>query len=79
MAGHMGAERVTTQNLTIVRTDIERGLIMVKGSVPGSKGGWVFIRDAVKHASPKGRFFPRFVKSFRKCKIRCCAYTRSCS
>ncbi len=58
MAGHMGAERVTTQNLTVVRTDIERGLIMIKGSVPGSKGGWVFIRDAVKHDSPKGASFP---------------------
>ncbi len=58
MAGHMGAERVTTQNLTIVRTDNERGLIMVRGSVPGSKGGWVFIRDAVKHASPEGASFP---------------------
>ena len=58
MAGHMGAERVTTQNLTIVRTDIERGLIMIKGSVPGSKGGWVFIRDAVKKAAPEGASFP---------------------
>ncbi len=58
MAGHMGAERVTTQNLTVVRTDIERGLIMIKGSVPGSKGGWVFIRDAVKHAAPEGASFP---------------------
>lgn len=52
MAGHMGAVRVTTQNLEIVRTDAERGLIMVKGAVPGSKGGWVFLRDAVKRALP---------------------------
>jgi large subunit ribosomal protein L3 len=48
MAGHMGAVRVTTQNLQIVRTDADRGLIMVKGAVPGSKGGWVTIKDAVK-------------------------------
>ena len=58
MAGHMGAERVTTQNLTVVKTDIERGLIMIKGSVPGSKGGWVFIRDAIKHAMPEGVAVP---------------------
>jgi len=48
MAGHMGAVRVTTQNLQIVRCDADRGLIMVKGAVPGSKGGWVTIKDAVK-------------------------------
>ena len=54
MAGHMGAEQVTTQNLKIVRTDVERGLIMIQGAVPGSKGGWVLIRDAVKKALPDG-------------------------
>ena len=48
MAGHMGAVRVTTQNLEIIRTDVEEGLILVQGAVPGSKGGWVEIRDAVK-------------------------------
>jgi large subunit ribosomal protein L3 len=48
MAGHMGDRRVTTQNLKVVRTDVERGLIMVEGSVPGAKGGWIMIRDAVK-------------------------------
>ena len=48
MAGHMGAVRVTTQNLQIVRCDADRGLIMVKGAVPGSKGGWVTVKDAVK-------------------------------
>ena len=48
MAGHMGSSRVTTQNLKIVRTDSDRGILMVKGSVPGSKGAWVAIRDAVK-------------------------------
>jgi len=48
MAGHLGAVRVTTQNLQVVRTDADRGLIMVRGAVPGSKGGWVTIKDAVK-------------------------------
>jgi large subunit ribosomal protein L3 len=48
MAGHMGAVRVTTQNLQVVRTDVEDGLILIQGAVPGSKGGWVEIRDAVK-------------------------------
>ncbi len=52
MAGHMGAARVTTQNLEVVRTDADRGLIMVKGAVPGSKGGWVLVRDAVKKSLP---------------------------
>jgi len=50
MAGHLGQERVTTQNLTVVRVDAERGLIFVKGSVPGSDGGWVEVRDAAKTA-----------------------------
>jgi large subunit ribosomal protein L3 len=54
MAGHMGSASVTTQNLEVVRTDIDRGLIMLKGAVPGSKGGWVLIKDAVKHALPEG-------------------------
>ena len=48
MAGHMGAVRVTTQNLQVVKTDADRGLIMIKGAVPGSKGGWVTVKDAVK-------------------------------
>jgi large subunit ribosomal protein L3 len=54
MAGHMGQERVTTQNVKVVRTDVERGLIMVQGSVPGAKGAWIQIKDAVKKAAPKG-------------------------
>ncbi len=53
MAGHMGATQVTTQNLKIVKTDAERGLLMVKGAVPGSKGGWVLVNDAVKKALPQ--------------------------
>ena len=48
MAGHMGAHRVTTQNLEIVSTDTERGLILVRGAVPGSKGAWITVRDAVR-------------------------------
>lgn len=51
MAGHMGAVRVTTQNLQVVRTDAERGLLMIKGAVPGSRGGWVTVKDAVKKAA----------------------------
>lgn len=58
MAGHMGAERVTTLNLEVVATDDGRGLILVKGSVPGSKGGWVLVRDAVKKNAPEGLPFP---------------------
>jgi len=50
MAGHMGARRITTQNLEIVRVDAEAGLVLVKGAVPGSKGSWVELRDAVKGA-----------------------------
>lgn len=52
MAGHLGVERVTTQNLEVVRTDVERGLILVKGSVPGHDGAFVEIRDAVKKKLP---------------------------
>ncbi len=54
MAGHLGAERVTTQNLKVVRTDVERGLILVQGAVPGVKGGWIELRDAVKRKLPDG-------------------------
>ncbi len=63
MAGHMGAVRVTTQNLQVVRTDAGRGLIMVKGAVPGSKGGWVTIKDAVKRAAPKDLPMPAGLRS----------------
>ncbi|MDX1302551.1 MULTISPECIES: 50S ribosomal protein L3 [Photobacterium] len=48
MAGHMGAERVTTQNLEIVRVDAERNLLLIKGAVPGSTGGNVIVKPAVK-------------------------------
>ena len=63
MAGHMGAARVTTQNLQVVRTDAERGLIMIKGAVPGSKGGWVTIKDAVKKPFPESAILPAALKS----------------
>jgi large subunit ribosomal protein L3 len=53
MPGHMGAETVTTQNLKVVSTDADRGLILVQGAVPGVNGGWIRIRDAVKRALPK--------------------------
>ncbi|SOB94864.1 50S ribosomal protein L3 [Rhodobacter maris] len=63
MAGHLGAVRVTTQNLQVVRTDADRGLIMVKGSVPGAKGGWVTIKDAVKKPAPADLPLPAALKS----------------
>jgi large subunit ribosomal protein L3 len=53
MAGQLGNERVTTLNLKVVQTDVERGLILVEGAVPGSKGGWITVRDAVKKSLPK--------------------------
>jgi large subunit ribosomal protein L3 len=53
MAGQMGNERVTTLNLKVVQTDVARGLILVEGAVPGSKGGWITVRDAVKKTLPK--------------------------
>lgn len=53
MPGHLGTERVTTQNLRVVQTDVERGLILVEGAVPGVAGGWITVRDAVKRALPK--------------------------
>ena len=58
MAGHMGDRRITTQNLRVVRTDVERGLIMVEGAVPGAKGGWIQIRDAVKKPAHKDAVTP---------------------
>jgi large subunit ribosomal protein L3 len=63
MAGHMGAAKVTTQNLEVVKTDSARGLIMIKGAVPGSKGGWVTVKDAVKKPSPNDLPFPAALKS----------------
>ncbi|MDR3376976.1 MAG: 50S ribosomal protein L3 [Ancalomicrobiaceae bacterium] len=64
MAGHMGNERVTTQNLKVVKTDVERGLILVEGSVPGPNSGWIIVKDAVKR-KPKDVPLPG---AFRKAK-----------
>ena len=58
MAGHLGDARVTTQNLEVVSTDEARGLILIKGAVPGAKGSGVLVRDAVKRAAPEGLPFP---------------------
>jgi len=63
MAGHMGDKLRTQQNLEIVQTDAERGLLFVKGSVPGSKGGWLLVKDAVKIAAPKDAPFPAGLKA----------------
>ncbi|MCA3525505.1 MAG: 50S ribosomal protein L3 [Rhodobacter sp.] len=63
MAGHLGSVRVTTQNLEVVRTDADRGLIMGKGAVPGSKGGWVTIKDAVKKAAPADLPVPAAIRT----------------
>jgi large subunit ribosomal protein L3 len=54
MAGHMGHERVTTLNLEVVEADVERNLLLIKGSVPGPNGGLVSVRSAVKAATAKG-------------------------
>jgi large subunit ribosomal protein L3 len=58
MAGHLGDERVTTQNLVVAHVDAERGLLMVRGAVPGAEGGFVLVRDAVKRRAPEGVPFP---------------------
>ena len=63
MAGHMGGTRITTQNLEVISTDEARGLILVKGAVPGFKTGYVRITDAIKKAAPKGVPFPAGLKS----------------
>ena len=62
MAGHMGDKYRTQQNLEIVGTDVERGLIFVKGSVPGSKGGWLFVKDSVKVDRPADAPYPAGLK-----------------
>jgi large subunit ribosomal protein L3 len=53
MPGHLGVDRVTTLNLKVMQTDVDRGLILVEGAVPGAKGGWITVRDAVKKKLPK--------------------------
>jgi len=62
MAGHLGVERVTTQNLTVASTDEAEGLLLIKGAVPGHDGGYVLVSDAVKRKAPKGLPFPAALK-----------------
>ncbi|MEO0910001.1 MAG: 50S ribosomal protein L3 [Pseudomonadota bacterium] len=62
MAGHMGSTRVTTQNLEVVRTDADRGLLLVKGAVPGSKGSWITVRDSIKKGIPSDAPLPAAIK-----------------
>jgi large subunit ribosomal protein L3 len=66
MHGHYGVDRVTTQNLEIAKVDVERGLIMIKGAVPGSKGGWVMIRDAAKRPRPDAAPMPASVRKVER-------------
>ncbi|WP_275790834.1 50S ribosomal protein L3 [Pararhizobium gei] len=63
MAGHMGQTRITTQNLEVVSTDEDRGLILVKGAVPGSKGTWIVVRDAIKSGTPADAPRPAAVRA----------------
>lgn len=58
MAGHMGVDRITTLNLEVAAVDVERGLLMIKGAVPGSKGGYVRVRDAIKKPRPANVPYP---------------------
>jgi large subunit ribosomal protein L3 len=66
MAGHMGATRVTTQNVEVVSTDADRGLILIRGAVPGSKGAWILVRDAVKEALPENAPRPAGIRATQK-------------
>ena len=63
MAGHMGDRNRTQQNLQVVSTDVERGLIFIKGSVPGHKGSWLTVKDAVKVARHADAPYPAGLKS----------------
>jgi large subunit ribosomal protein L3 len=66
MAGHMGQDNITTLNLTVFRVDVERGLILLKGAVPGTEGTFVKIRDAIKHKAPEGVPTPGAIKQAAK-------------
>jgi len=66
MAGHLGDVRVTQQNLQVVKTDVERGLIMIRGAVPGCKGAYVLVQDAAKKPAAKDRPYPGAVKARAK-------------
>ncbi|WP_019222541.1 50S ribosomal protein L3 [Bartonella rattaustraliani] len=69
MAGHMGQVRVTTQNIEVVSTDVERGLILVRGAVSGSKGAWILMRDAVKKPLPSNAPKPAGIRQRAKEKM----------
>jgi large subunit ribosomal protein L3 len=62
MAGHLGAARVTTQSLEVISADAERGVLMIKGAVPGSTGGYILVKDAAKRKAPDGLPFPAAVR-----------------
>ncbi|BCH24829.1 50S ribosomal protein L3 [Mesorhizobium sp. L-8-3] len=66
MAGHMGSTRVTTQNVEVVSTDTDRGLILIRGAVPGTKGAWILVRDAVKAALPANAPKPAAIRASQK-------------
>ncbi len=66
MAGHMGQVRVTTQNIEVVSTDVERGLLLVRGAVSGSKGAWILVRDAVKRRLPDNAPKPAGIRHLAK-------------
>jgi large subunit ribosomal protein L3 len=66
MAGHMGQTRVTTHNLEVVSTDVDRGLILIRGAVPGSKGSWIYVRDAVKSSLPENAPKPAAFRAGQK-------------
>ncbi|HEV7255576.1 MAG TPA: 50S ribosomal protein L3 [Mesorhizobium sp.] len=63
MAGHMGQTRVTTQNVEVVSTDAGRGLILIRGAVPGSKGAWILVRDAAKAPLPENAPKPAAIRA----------------
>jgi len=73
MAGHMGDVRVTTQNIEVVSTDLDRGLILVRGAVPGSKGAWILVRDAVKSALPANAPKPAALRAVAEAKVETAA------
>ena len=66
MAGHLGDERVTTLNLAVAHIDADRGLLMLRGAVPGAKGGWVLVRDAVQHSRPTDAPYPASIFIMRR-------------
>jgi large subunit ribosomal protein L3 len=63
MAGHLGQERITTLNLEVAAVDVEKGLLMLKGAVPGAKNGFVLVRDAVKRARPAEAPYPASLRA----------------